>query len=332
MLKDMITVGKCTLKNRLVMPPMATEKSADGEVTEALIRYYDEMTRGGYLGLVIQEHSFVSPEGKASPNQVSMADDACIEPLKKITEVIHNNGVPVIAQISHAGSAAKKEITGLDAISASSTLNSCDTSVRMGKQALPKEMTRDDINRIIGCFTDAAERARKAGYDGVEIHSAHGYFLDQFYSPLTNKRTDEYTGSTIEGRTKIHAQIIKSVRERCGDDFLISLRWGASDYTEGGAELSEIPEAAKIFTEAGVDMISISGGMCDFFRPGHNEQGWFAELSAAVKSAVAVPVLLTGGITEKAAAEKLLSDGVADLIGVGRAFLKDHKLPEKWMD
>ena len=332
MLKETIRVGNLELKNRLVMPPMATEKSANGEVTDALVAYYDEMTRGGYLGLVIQEHSYISPEGKASPNQVSMADDTCIEPLKKITEVIHKNGVPVIAQISHAESAAKKEITGYEAISASAALNPCDTSARMGKQALPREMTQEDIDRIINCFSDAAERAKKAGYDGVEIHSAHGYFLDQFYSPLTNKRTDAYTGATIEGRTRLHAQIIKAVRERTGKNFLISLRWGASDYTDGGAELSEVPEAAKIFADAGADMISISGGMCDFFRPGHKEQGWFAELSVAVRHSVDIPVLLTGGITEKVAAEKLLEDGEADLIGVGRAFLKDHALPEKWMN
>lgn len=331
MLKKTVKVGAIELKNRLVMPPMATEKSLNGEVTDALVGYYDEMTKGGYLGLVIQEHSYISPEGRVSSNQVSIADDSCIEPLPRITEVIHRNGVPVIAQISHAGSAAKKDITGYETISASAVLNPCDIAVRMGEKPLPHAMTQEDINRVIDSFAEAAERAKKAGYDGVEIHAAHGYLLNQFYSPLTNKRTDAYTGATMAGRTRLIVQVIKAIRKRTGDDFVISLRWGASDYTEGGATLSEVPETAKIFADAGVDMISISGGMCIFSRPGHREQGWFGELSSAAKQTVDIPVLLTGGITEKAVAEKLIEEGEADLIGVGRAFLKDHTLPEKWM-
>ena len=330
MLNTSINVGSLTLKTRLIMPPMATEKSAGGEVTDALVRYYDRMSRGGYLGLVIQEHSFVSPEGQASPNQVSIADDACIEPLSRIVDAVHKNGVPIIVQINHAGNAAKTAVTGLEAISASSVPPSKRFSA--GADApLPRAMTQADIDRVAACYVAAAVRAKKAGYDGVEVHSAHGYLLDQFYSPLTNKRTDAYTGSTLEGRTRLQTEIVRAIRERLGPDFLISLRLGASDYTEGGAELSEVPQAARIFADAGVDMLSVTGGMCGYFRSGHDEQGYFAELSAAMKGAVDLPVLLTGGITEKEAAERLLECGGADLIGVGRAFLKDPDLPEKWI-
>ena len=330
-LNEKLAIGKTEIKNRLVMPPMATEKSEQGRVTDALCSYYDEMTNGGYIGLVILEHSFVSPEGKASPNQTSIADDAAIDGFRRVAETIHNNDTKVIAQLAHAGSAAKRAITGMEAISASPLINPCDTSARMGEQVPPREMTRNDINRIIECFASAAERAKMAGFDGAEIHSAHGYLLDQFYSPLTNKRTDAYTGSTMEGRTLLHRQIIKAVRERTGDGFIISLRLGASDYAEGGASVEEVPEAAKLLADAGLDMISISGGMCDFFRPGHTEQGWFAELSEAAKKAVSIPILLTGGITDAEAAESLLEHGKADMIGVGRAFLKDHSLPQKWL-
>lgn len=329
-LRTPIKVGNRTLKNRLVMPPMATEKSKDGIVSSALLSYYDKMTSGGYLGLVIQEHSYVSKEGQASPNQVSIADDADIEGLKKITDVIHRNGVPVLAQLAHAGSAAKETITGLTPISASTTLNPCNTSARMGKQALPKEMDQEEINRIIRCFADAAVRAKKAGYDGVEIHSAHGYLLDQFYSPLTNKRTDDYNGSTLEGRTRLHVQIIKAIRKEIGDDMIVSLRLGASDYEEGGADVSEVAETSKIFANAGVDMISISGGMCDYIRPGHNEPGWFAELSKEARRS-GIPVLLTGGIRTGEEVEKLLEDGAADMIGIGRAFLRNPSLPQQIM-
>ena len=330
MLHQAIQVGSLLLKNRLVMPPMATELSAGGAVTDSLIRFYDERSKGGYLGLIIQEHSYVSPEGQASPGQVSVADDSCIESLRRVTDAIHANGVPVIAQISHAGSAACVSQSGLEAISASAVPTPRRTSPDM-VPLIPREMTLADIDRVTACFANAAERAKKAGYDGVEIHCAHGYLLNQFYSPLSNLRADAYTAANLEGRTRFPVQVIRAVRERCGEDFLISLRLGASDYREGGAELSEVPEAARIFAEAGIDMLSITGGMCGFNLPGHREQGWFAELSEAAKSAIDIPVLLTGGITEKAAAEELLERGAADLIGVGRAFLRDSALPEKWM-
>ena len=329
MIETPVRAGNLVLKNRLVMPPMATEQSAGGEVTDALVNYYDEMSAGGYLGLIVQEHAFVTLQGKASPNQVSFAEDACIPGLRRITEVIHKNGVPVIAQLNHAGNAARREVTGMEAVSASSTLNPRMMSGE--KKTLPREMTQADIDRVIGCFADAAERAQKAGYDGVEIHSAHGYLLNQFYSPLTNRRTDAYSGASIEGRTRFHVQVASAIRERTGKDFLIALRLGAADYMEGGADVSEVPEAARRFAEAGVDLLSISGGMCGFSRPDHSEPGWFAELSEAARTVSGLPVLLTGGICEKEQAEQLLREGKADLIGVGRAFLADHRLPEKWM-
>ena len=329
MLESAIQVGNLLLKNRLVMPPMATERSEGGEVSDALVKYYDEMSAGGWLGLIIQEHAFITLEGKASPNQISFAEDACIPGLKRITEVIHRNGVPVIAQLNHAGNAARREVTGMEAVSASCTLNPRAASGE--KRDLPREMTQADIDRIVGCFADAAERAREAGYDGVEIHSAHGYLLNQFYSPLTNHRTDAYAGSSMEGRTRFHVQVASAIRERTGKDFLIALRLGAADYMEGGADVSEVPEAAGRFAAAGVDLLDISGGMCGFSRPGHNEPGWFAELSEAAATVAGLPVLLTGGIGEKEDAERLLREGKADLIGVGRAFLADHGLPQKWM-
>ena len=147
MLNTPIPVGSLQLKTRLVMPPMATEKSAAGAVTDSLVSYYDRMSAGGYLGLVIQEHSFVSPEGQASPNMVSIADDSCIEPLSRITEVVHRNGVPIIVQINHAGNAARTAVTGLEVISASSVPASRRFSA--GDDApLPRAMTQADIDRV----------------------------------------------------------------------------------------------------------------------------------------------------------------------------------------
>lgn len=202
LLHETLKVGSIVLKNRLVMPPMATEKSAKGQVTDGLIAYYGDMARSG-PGLIIQEHSFVSPDGRASANQVSLAADADIPGLQRLTAAVHAQGVPILAQISHVGSAAHRAITGQEVISASAVPNPSRAASVHGQPEFPREMTQGDIQCIIQAFVDAAARAQQAGYDGVEIHSAHGYLLDQFYSPLTNRRTDDYTGRTLEGRTRL---------------------------------------------------------------------------------------------------------------------------------
>lgn len=309
--------GKLPLKNRLIMPPMATAKcDENGNPGKDLFNYYDEKSRGGYISLIIIEHSYISQQGKASEGQLSAADDSLIDSLKKLSGTIHKNGSKVVMQINHSGSAAKKEITGMDAVAPSAVVNP-----RL-KGMVPRELTKAEIKAIIEEFKAAAYRVKTAGFDGVEIHSAHGYLLNQFLSPLTNKRTDEY-GGNIFGRIKIHLEVIKAVREAVGEDFPILLRLGASDYMEGGTVIEDSKLAAVEFEKSGVDIIDISGGFCGFAGSGTGEQGYFSELSEAIKKVVSVPVILTGGITEVQAAEKLLADAKADLIGVGRAILSD---------
>ena len=317
LLNTPIKIGTLELKNRLVMPPMATAKSDDeGRVTAPLCDYYDEKSAGGYIGLIITEHSYISIEGKASKGQLSIAEDSDIMGLERLTATIHKNGSKVIAQLNHAGAAANSQITGRPVLGAS--------EVQMPKfPQVPAAMTAQDIQKVVADFAAAALRAKKAGFDGVEIHSAHGYLLNQFYSPLTNKRKDAYGADTMSNRLRLHTEVIKAVREAVGQDYPLALRLGACDYMEGGSTLQDGAEAAKLLTQAGIDLLDISGGFCGYVRPDVKEQGYFQELTQAIKAAVEIPVILTGGITEGAAAEKLLEEGKADLIGVGRAILKD---------
>jgi 2,4-dienoyl-CoA reductase-like NADH-dependent reductase (Old Yellow Enzyme family) len=187
---------------------------------------------------------------------------------------------------------------------------------------VPKELTHKEIREIIEDFKAAAYRVKKAGFDGVEIHSAHGYFLNQFLSPLTNKRTDAY-GGDLSDRIKIHLEVIEAVREAVGEDFPILLRLGAIDCMEGGISIEDSKNAALEFEKAGVEILDISGGFCGYVRPDVTGQGYFSDLAEAIKEFISIPVILTGGITEVQAAENLLSEEKADLIGVGRAILND---------
>ncbi len=312
-----LKVRSMNLRNRLVLPPMATAKAdPDGQVSDALLDYYGDKSRGGDISLIIIEHSYISPEGKANYNQLSVADDAMIPGLRKLADIIHRNGSKTAMQINHAGSAALKEVTGTTPLAPSAIANP-----RRGD--MPREITQKEISGIVNAFKNAGRRVREAGFDAVEIHSAHGYLLNQFLSPLTNKRKDKY-GGDISGRIYIHLQVIEAMRAAVGPDFPIQVRLGASDYTDGGTTIEDSKIAARAFEEAGVDIIHISGGFVGYTPPGLTGQGYFAPLSAAIKSTVDIPVILTGGITEVDAAEKFLEEKKADLIGVGRAILQDN--------
>lgn len=317
-----LQVGSLTLANRLVMPPMATSKAdSDGKVNSGVLDYYTEKSEGGYLSLVIIEHSFIQQAGKASENQLSVADDGVIEELKKLADVIHRNGAKAIMQINHAGSAADEKVIGQIPVGPSVLANP-------RKGAIPRELTLQDITAIIKAFQNAARRVKEAGFDGVEIHSAHGYLLNQFFSPLTNKRRDEY-GGDVHNRIRLHLEVIAAVREVVGDDYPILLRLGASDYTEGGTTIEDSKIAAQEFEKAGVNILDISGGFSGYVAPGNNSQGYFAPLTEAIKQVVSIPVILTGGIIDVQVAEQLLIEGKADLIGVGRAVLKDSNWAKK---
>ena len=316
--------GNFYLKNRLIMPPMATSKSnEDGRVNQDILNYYNEKSQGGYISLIIIEHSFITQKGKASDRQLSIAEDKFVDDLKKLAEIIHKNGSKTVMQINHAGGAASKEVTGYEPVAPSAVPNP-----RKLKENTPEELTKEEIKDIIENFKDASLRVKRAGFDGVEIHSAHGYLLNQFFSPLTNKRNDEY-GGDVQGRIRIHLEVIKAVRDAVGKDYPILLRLGATDNMEGGTSIEDSIAAAQSFENAGVDILNISGGFCGYSAPNFKGQGFFSPITEAIKSAVSIPVILTGGVTDPKAAEKLLVDGKADLIGVGRAILNNSDWAKK---
>lgn len=307
-----IQIGTLLVENRLVMPPMQTNKTDRGHVTEELLRYYRDRAVYSRPGIIITEHSCIAESGRAAEGQLSLASDELIDEHKRLTEAIHEGGSKAFVQLNHAGS------NGIgDAVSASAVSIPVKKLTRR-----PRALTIEEIREIEEQFAAAALRAVKAGYDGVEIHCAHGYLLNQFYSPMTNKRSDAYGGS-LENRLRITLETAACVRQAIGDGVPLAVRLGGADYLPGGSKEEDAAEAGKLLEAAGVDLLDLSGGMCFFMRPGHLEAGYFSSMSEKVKASVSVPVLLTGGVTRLSDAEALLQEEKADLIGVGRALLKD---------
>lgn len=308
--------GKVHLHNRLILPPIVTNKADElGKVTEELLEYYKILTDGGYFSAAILENAYISTSGKFDRRQLSIENDDMIEGLSQLAKIIQGNGTKCLLQINHAGIHASKVQAGTLPIGPSDIIDSYS-------QKHARKMEQEEIANIVVLYKSAALRAQSAGFDGIEIHSAHGFLLNQFYSPLINKRNDIY-GGTVHNRIRIHIEVIKAIQEVINDNFIISLRLGARDYMAGGTTIEDSVIAAVEFEKAGVDLLSISGGLSGFTVPGDNSQGYFSPLSSAIKKVVKIPVLLTGGITEPSAANRLLMEQKADLIGIGRAMLKN---------
>jgi len=319
-----IRIAGVTAKNRIVMPPMATYMAGEnGQVSQENLDYYAARARGGHIGIITTEHFFITQQGKAKERQISIASDTMTDGLKKLTACLHQSGSLAVAQLNHAGTAALRKVTGMDPAGPSAIRPAGSQEDAEGVRA----MTADEIHALPGLFAAATGRAEKAGYDGVEIHAAHGYLLDQFYSPLTNKRTDEY-GGELMNRIRIIREVLRAVREETGPSYMVGLRLGGCDYMEGGATIEDAVKACQILEKDGLDYLSLTGGMCRYMRRGMNFPGYFGDLSEAVRKKVSIPVLLTGGVKDIADADHLIGEGKADLIGVGRALLKD---PE-WAD
>lgn len=311
-----IEIGGVHLRNRIVMPPMASGRAAtDGSPTAANVEYHRIRAAAG-CGLVIVEHTFVSPEGRFSEGQIGVADDLGINALADLAAAIKDGGAVACLQLSHAGSLAG----GLEP--ECRPVGPSPVAHPRGQGTVPKEMDLDDIAGVVRAFGMAAERARRAGFDAVQVHAAHGFLLSQFLSPWTNRREDGYGGG-IEGRSRLHVEVLAAVRAALAPSMGLFVRFGACDDMEGGLTIEEACAVAPRLVEAGAQMLDVSGGLQGSRPPDRSGQGYFRELAEVVKACVAVPVMTTGGIHEPAFANQLVREGLTDLVGVGRAMLAD---------
>ncbi len=323
---DPIIVRGLQLINRYVRAAYATQTAhEDGTVSEDTIAHYTARAKGN-IGLLVTGLMSVHYTGNGMPKQVLIDRDEMVEGLARFTDAVHTTGpAKIFAQIAHCGSKTDPRLTGGELIAPSAVMN---RGLRPGQTApIPRAMTVEEIHRIEDAFVKAAVRAVRAGFDGVELHSAHAYLLDQFYSPLTNLRTDEYGGS-LENRLRIHTEILRAVREEVGTGVPIAVRFGGSDYMEGGATIEDAVAGAILLEEAGADLLDVSGGMCRYILKDRTEPGYFSDMTAAIREKVHIPVVLTGGIRTREDADRLLSEGKADMIGIGRALFADPDWPD----
>lgn len=326
-------IGKMTVPNRIVMTAMGNHlANADGSVSDADLAFYGARAKGG-VGLIITECTCVDYKiGKGNCHQIAVDDDKYIDGLKKLADTIHQYGSVVAVQIYHPGR------QGIAAINGNTTMQAPSVTECQAVHQPTHEMTKQEVKDTVGKFVRAAKRLQKAGIDAVELHGAHGYLIDQFLSPYTNKRTDEY-GGNFENRMRFLDEIIEGVRRECGDDYPIIVRYSADEFMsyaghpEEGLHLDDGIKIAKHLQQKGVDALDVSSGIYETmntaWEPVGFDQGWKIDLSAKVKEAVSIPVIGVSVIREPEYAEKVLEEGKVDFVGSARQFLADPEWANK---
>ncbi|MBN1152517.1 MAG: FAD-dependent oxidoreductase [Dehalococcoidia bacterium] len=316
-------LGPLPLRNRLVFAPVTTQYAGKGgAVTERLLSHYEVRARGG-VGLIVVEATYVDPVGQAFANQLGICKDDLVPGLRELAGAIKRHGCAAAIQLHHGGRAARQDLTGRQPVAPS--------AIPDPRGIVPRELTRAEIEETVQAFSRAAVRAQEAGFGGVEIHGAHAYLVDQFISPASNHRTDDY-GGTVENRARLLVEILRAVRNATGPGFPVWVRMNGREYgVESGTTLQDALEVAQMAQDAGSIAVHVSAygpssptnRTTAVFKPAIIE-----DLAAAMKKALSIPIIAVGRITPQAA-ETMLEAGQADLIALGKALLADPDLPRK---
>jgi 2,4-dienoyl-CoA reductase (NADPH2) len=345
-------IGSLETRNRIVMSPMGSNLAeSNGHVGERIKRYYEERARGGVGLITIGVGAIAFPAGACNPNQVAISDDAFLPGLSDLTRRVHAQGAKVAIQIQHAGKVATQDMGAGRPLWVPSALppkagdlfteltpeeirSATEYLARPGAKLSFHEMTKTDIERLIALFADAADRARRAGFDGVELHAAHGYILSCFLSPATNKREDEY-GGPLENRARLLVEVIQAVKARVGPEFPVWCRLDSKEFRlENGITVEDARRTAEMAEAAGIDAIHVSAyadstsGVAFTDAPLVHAPCGYVALAEGIKRRVKIPVIAVGRI-EPHEAEEIVRTGQADFIAMGRKLLADPELPRK---
>ncbi|MFF2480358.1 NADH:flavin oxidoreductase [Paenibacillus sp. NPDC058071] len=305
-------INKLQLKNRLVLAPMQQHQGTpDGHATDYHIRHYGQ--RAADVGLVLIESTAVSSEGRLYQDDIGIYSDSHIKPLNQVVKAVHDKDARVFIQLSHGG--RKSKLLPGERLLAPSALAFND------EYGLPFEANDEELERIIDAYRKAALRSREAGFDGIELHAAHGYLLHQFLSPISNRRNDAFGGSENR-RLQFVLQVAIAVREAVGPDYPVQIRLSATDYNSAGLFPQQV---ADIFNklEPLLDAVHVSSGGLTPERPLDVHPGYQIPYAAILKSTTALPVIAVGGIHTKALAERVIAEKLADFIAIGRPMLED---------
>ena len=324
-LAEPIIFGSVEIKNRFIVSAMVMNCcNEDGTATEKFIAYHEEKAKGGW-GLIVTEDYAVDPTGRTYQYLPGLWCDEQIPSHKELTERVHKAGAKIYAQIFHGGRQTEEWITGQQVWAPSPI--SCPV-----KKSLPHEMTTREVEEMVEKFGDAALRAKKAGFDGVQIHGAHGYLVCEFASAYSNKRVDQYGGNLIN-RMRFPLEIVRNIREKCGDDFGIDYKISGEERTQGGTNIEDTKAMAIMLEEAGINSLNVSVGVYETWYtqvpPSVMGHGWLADYAKDIKSVVDIPITTVGRVNDPYVAESIIRSGKADACYMGRASLADPHMPNK---
>jgi 2,4-dienoyl-CoA reductase-like NADH-dependent reductase (Old Yellow Enzyme family) len=299
----------------------------DGQVTDALVDLYRALAEGG-VGLIITGHSFVRPDGKASEGMMGVHDDAMMPGLRQIVEAAHEAGSRIACQLNHAGRQTTPELAGTMPVAPSAVTNPVN-------DVTPRALEAGEMEPLIEAFVEAAVRAREAGFDGVQLHCAHGYLMSEFISPHTNRRNDGWGGS-VARRARFPAEVLRRIRSRLGHDFPVLVKLNAEDFIGGGLTLAQSTCIAVLLEHEGIDAIEVSAGMAEtvdqIMRTGvraREQEGYFLPYVREFRHHLGVPLICVGGLRSRSVMEEVVETGAADLVSLCRPFIREPDLPRK---
>jgi len=344
-------IGTMELRNRFVRSATVECLCSDeGRVTDGYLRAYERLAKGG-VALILPGNYYVSPLGRGYPRTLTVDRDEVIDDLRRVVAVVHEHGARIVAQLNHGGRQADPKLIGQKPIGPSPVRDKLSF-------VKPREMTEKEIEQTINDFGEGGRRVREAGFDGVQIHAAHGYLVNQFLSGYTNRRKDKWGGS-LEDRMRFLIEVYQAIRSRVGPDYPILVKINAIDFVKGGVTPEECVIACKKLEELGIAAIEVSGGIAekglvimkgdiptDLLLKNRNiverimlrmvegsmkkaasfEEAYFLPHAAGVKRNVKVPVLAVGGMRTRKKMEEALKSGHADFISLCRPFIRQPNL------
>ena len=329
---DATRLKKVLLKNRFVRSAtweqMATD---DGRMSDRLFAVYENLAKG-QVGMIITSYTFVARDGQPNPGMLGIYDDRGHDDFRALTEIVHRHGSAIVMQIVYGGT--QTFFNPLDR-----TILGPSAVAEMATGVVAREASLSEIQELVKTFGDAAIRAKNAGFDGVQIHCAHGYSLGQWLSPYHNRRSDAYGGG-IENRARIIFETYEEIRRRCGTDFLVMIKINSEDFVSEGASFEDCRFVCKELSRRGIDAIEISGGIFAadesqrWARPKvmtSADEAYFARYAAQIAEEVDAPVILVGGLKSLEVMERLLAETQIEYFSMARAFMTEPSLIQRWM-